>query len=107
MRELYRNPASGKLIDAGTEASLFWSGVTFAASVLLLNVAIPALNRETFGSSQFVGPLPVWVPFVLGPLVFVVLEARRLFQMERAVREKAYRCRACGHRWSAAASPGV
>ena len=95
----HRDRRNGKEIETGYESNLFWSVLMLVASILVLNVILPVFNRDDFGTSRFAGPLPVWAPFAIALLTLTVLEARRVFRMENAVRVQAYRCRTCQHRW--------
>ena len=98
-RVKHRDPRSGKEIETGYEASLFWSALMLVATILVLNVILPVFNRNDFGTSQFAGPLPVWAPFAFALLTLTALEARRVFRLESAVRVHTYRCGACQYRW--------
>ena len=95
----YRDRASGKNIDTGYEASLFWAALTLAVSILVLNVIIPSFDKNNFRVSEFVGILPVWAPVALALFVLVALEGRRVFRLESAVPVNVYSCKSCGHRW--------
>jgi len=99
VRFTFRDRKSGRAIDTDSRESLFWSVLALVISTLLLNVLLPSLNRDEFGTSQFAGPLPVWTPFVLAFVVLVVLEARRVFRLESAIRVQTFRCRSCRYRW--------
>ena len=103
----HRDRRSGKEIETGYEASLFWAVLMLVVSILVLNVLLPSFNREDFGTSRFAGPLPVWAPFALALLVLTVLEARRVFRLDSAIPVQTYRCRVCQYRWDRDSNPEI